>query len=143
MTQKEIVNNLKLAVGDRPYQGSLTYYATQSIEQSKSNYPVSNLIQYCKDMNVQMFVQDGVTLDKFKVSSVLDVHNIISLLMERYEVTFNTIHQKTSVYYTAPKSYEKEKVNKLRSKDKRIKTPLSINTLIAVFQVLHCNLLFE
>lgn len=128
MTQKEIADRLNVLTRGRSYKGSLTRYVLNSITEAKSNYTVSNLIQYCQDMNVILIMEDDVTEEKYVVGSVMDVHNVLGLLMERYGINPRTISQIANVHYTIP---TKEAA------------PLSIKTFLAVCGVMRCNLYFE
>lgn len=132
MTQTQIANRLKGSLQGRSYVGSLTSYAVKSIEEGRSNYPVSNLIAYCEDMNLRLAMFDLVTEDCFYPTSVLEVHKVLGLLMERYNVDYKLVYRKTAIHYTAPKSF-----------DDSSKAPLSIKTFLAVCDVIHCDLRFE
>lgn len=141
MTQQEIAKRLQ--IGNNPYKGKLTSYAVKSIVEGKSNYPVSNLLQYCNDMNIVITMLDETTEDKFYPKTILEVHWILNLLMDRYEVDPKLVYRKTGIYYTPPKTFEQEELDKLKSQGVRFAAPLSIKTLLAVCEVIHCNLLFE
>lgn len=143
MTQEEIAQKLQIAEKDRLYKGQLTPYSVQSIEEAKSNYPVANLIQYCQDKNIQMIIIDKATEDSFTAGTILDVHKVINLLMNRYEIDPKLIYRKTGVYYTPPKSLVQEDLDKLKANGVRFTTPLSIKTLLAVCEVIHCDILFQ
>lgn len=143
MTQEEIANKFQIALQGAQYTGQLTPYAVQSINEAKSNYPVSNLIQYCKDMNIQITMLDKATEDKFNPQSILEVHKFIDLLMKRYDVDPKLVYRKTGIFYTPPRSLDQEELDKLKSQGVRFATPLSIKTLLAVCEVIHCDLLFE
>lgn len=135
MTQEQIAQKLRAATQGKPYRGNLTSYVVTSIEEYRSNYPVSNLIAYCKDMCLQLVMFDITTEDCFYPDSVLAVHEVLKLLMERYNVDPKIVYRKTGIHYTIPK------VNK-STKDAPI-TALSIKTLLAVCDVIHCDLYFE
>lgn len=143
MNQEEIAEKLKIASNNAQYQGNLTSFVVQSIEKAKSNYPVTNLLLYCKDMNLKLVMVDLATEDKFYPESVLDVHRILDLLMKRYDVDPNLVYRKTAIHYTPPKSLDQEELDKLQSNGKRFVTPLSIKTLLAVCEVIYCDFLFE
>lgn len=144
MNQEQIAEKLKSVLQDRKYQGSLSAYAVQSIRLGRSNYPVSNLITYCQDFGLRFVMTDLATEDCFHPDSVLDVHKILDLLMNRYEVDSKLVYRKTSVHYTAPKSLKEEELDKIKSASNASKyvTPLSIKTLLAVCEVIHCDLSF-
>ena len=133
MKQQELSDKLKSCVEGRPYNGSLTQYTIQSIEQSRSNYPVSNLIAYCDGFGLNMIITDMATWDRFHPITVLDVHKVIGLLMQRYDVDSQQIYRKTTIHYSKPKDEAAKKYN----------TSLSVKTLLAVCDVLHCDLSFE
>lgn len=145
MSQEQIAERLKIALHGAPYSGTLTSYAAKSIEDGRSNYPVSNLITYCSDMNLKMVMFDLTTEDRFFPTSILEVHKVLDLLMRRYNVDYKLVYRKTAVHYTAPKSFDECKLEKLKadSKNKKSVAPLSIKTLLAVCEVIHCDLLFE
>lgn len=134
MNKHELADKLRSYADDRSYHGSITRYAVQSIEQSRSNYPVANLIAYCDGYGLKIIMTDMATRDRFSPKTVLDVHKIIGLLMLRYDVDAQLIYRKTAVHYSKPKE---------DASDKKYNAPLSINTLIAVCDVIHCDLSFE
>ncbi len=145
MTQEQIAERLKQSVQDKAYTGSLTSYTVKSIEDGRSNYPVTNLIAYCQDMDLKLVMFDMATEDCFYPISVLEVHKVLDLLMKRYNVDYKLVYRKTAVHYTAPKSFDEKDLEKMKSdpKGKRYVTPLSIKTLLAVCDVIHCDLRFE
>lgn len=138
MNQGQIADSLKEMMNGKSYSGSLSSYATQSIELGRSNYPVSNLITYCQDSGLKLAMLDLATEDKFYPASVLEVHKVLDLLMKRYDVDYKLIYRKTAVHYTAPKSFDEEELGGVRHP-----SPLSIKTLLSVCEVIHCDLLFE
>ena len=138
MNQEQIAEKLKTAMDGRAYQGSLTAYTAQSIEKGRSNYPVANLITYCQDSNLRMVMLDMATEDRFYPTSVLEVHRYICFLMNRYDVDYQLVYRKTAVHYTAPKSFDESELENVKHP-----APLSIKTLLAVCDVIHCDLLFE
>lgn len=144
MNLNQITDKLKMALDGAVYKGDLTSYAVKSIESGRSNYPVSNLITYCQGANLKMVMMDMATEDKFFPASILDVHKVLGLLMDRYDVDTKLVYRKTAAHYTPPKSFEAEEVEKMRSigKNKYV-TPLSIKTFLAVCEVIHCDLSFE
>lgn len=145
MTQEQIAKRIKAVATDKGYKGSLTPYAIKSIDEGRSNYPVSNLITYCRDMRLRLVMFDLTTEDCFYPESVLDIHKVLDILMQRYEVDYKLIYRKTAIHYTAPKSFDENDLEKMKakSKGKKYVTPLSIKTLLAVCDVIHCDLRFE
>lgn len=134
MNQEQFAHRLDEAVTDRNYKGELTPYTLQSIEKSRSNYPVSNLLAYCKGYGLRMVMQDMATEDSFFPKTVLEVHEVLGLLMKRYMVDYQMVYRKTGVHYTSPKS---------DAENKKYGAPLSIKTLLAVCETIHCDILFE
>ena len=145
MTQNQIAERIRAAGPDKSYCGGLTPYAVKSIEDGRSNYPVSNLIIYCRDMGLRLVMFDLATEDCFYPASVLDIHKVLDVLMKRYNVDYKLIYRKTAVHYTAPKSFDERDLEKMKanSNGKKYVTPLSIKTLLAVCDVIHCDLRFE
>lgn len=145
MNQEQIAEKLKAALKGNVYIGNLTTYAIQSIKSGRSNYPVSNLIAYCQDMGLKLVMTDMATEDCFYPNSILGVHKVLDLLMKRYEIDYKFVYRKTAIHYTPPKSLEPEELEKIRSTSNGNKymTPLSIKTLLAVCEVIHCDLSFE
>lgn len=145
MTQEQVTARIKAAKSDRGYNGSLTSYAVKSIEDGRSNYPVSNLITYCMGNEIKLMMYDLTTEDRFYPQSVLDIHKVLGTLMKRYNVDYKLIYRKTAIHYTAPKSFDEKDLEKLKASPngKKYVTPLSIKTLLAVCEVIHCDLCFE
>lgn len=145
MTQEQIAERLSAAAANREYSGNLTSYAIQSIGEGRSNYPVSNLIAYCNGLGLKLVMFDLATEDRFYPLSVLDVHRALNILMPRYKVDYKLVYRKTGVHYTAPKSLDEKELEKIQSapNGKRFVTPLSIKTLLAVCDTIHCDLRFE
>lgn len=112
MNQEQIAEKLKAVSQDKVYKGGLSAYAVQSIKSGRSNYPVSNLIAYCQDLGLKFVMTDLATEDCFCPMSVFDVHKVLDLLMNRYEVDNKLIYRKTAVHYTAPKSLVEEELEK-------------------------------
>ena len=127
MTKEQLADKLKEIRQDNRYSGNLSGYAARSIEESRSSYPVSNLIDYCKGTKLQMVMVDMATDEAYIVCEIMDVHEIIDMLMKRYNVDSQYIYRKTAVHYTAPKNGH---------------APLSVNTLLAVCSSLHCKIDF-
>ena len=127
MTKEQLAKKLSVVCGKNVYSGELSDYAIRSIKESRSSYPVSNLIDYCKGMDVRMAITDMATDEAYRVFEIMDVHNVIMMLMERYGIDSQYIYRKTAVHYTAPKNG---------------RASLSINTLLAVCSSLHCRIDF-
>lgn len=145
MNQELIAERLKTVLQGALYNGVLTPYAAKSIEDGRSNYPVSNLITYCQDMKLKIAMFDLTTEDCFYPASILEVHKVLDLLMRRYNVDYKLIYRKTAVHYTAPKSLDEDTLKKIKADTygKKSVAPLSIKTLLAVCDVIHCDLFFE
>lgn len=126
MTKEQLAHKLK-GLKKHGYSGKLSGYAVCSIEESRSSYPVSNLIEYCKGTDIRMVMTDFATDEVYLIESIMDVHEVIGMLMERYNVDSNLIYRQTAVHYTSPKNG---------------RTSLSVNTLLAVCSSLHCKVDF-
>lgn len=142
MNQEQIAEKLKEASQGKVYNGSLSSYAVKSIMSGRSNYPVLNLITYCGDLGLHLVMTDMATEDCYDAFTVLDVHKTLAFLMERYEVDSKLIYRKTAAHYTAPKSLEEEELAEIKSEGNKYVTSLSIKTLLAVCEVIHCDLSF-
>lgn len=144
MNQEQLADRIKNAVSGAAYTGSLSPYAVQSIELARSNYPVQNLITFCQDMSLKLVMTDMATEDRFYPDSVLDVHKVLDLLMKRYLVDPKLVYRKTGVHYTPPKSLNPEDLERLKEEadGRKYVIPLSIKTLLAVCEVIHCDLSF-
>lgn len=127
MTKEQLADKLKGIRQDNKYSGKLSGYAVRSIEESRSSYPVSNLIDYCEGTNLQMVMVDMATDEMYDICEVMDIHEAIDMLMKRYNIDSQYIYRKTAVHYTAPKNG---------------RAPLSVNTLLAVCSSLHCKIDF-
>lgn len=134
MNQQELIDILKPCVEGRSYSGCLTPYAIQSIEQNRSNYPVSNLMAYCDGYGLKIVMTDLATEDRFCPKTILDIHKVLGLLMQRYDVDSQLVYRKTAAHYSRPKE---------DGSNKKYNTSLSIKTLLAVCEVIHCELSFE
>ncbi len=145
MNQEQLADRIKGVLNGAAYTGSLTAYAVQSIELARSNYPVQNLITFCQDMNLKFVMTDLATEDRFYPDSVLDVHKVLDLLMRRYQVDHKLVYRKTGVHYTPPKSLIPEDLERMREEadGRKYVTPLSIKTLLAVCEVIHCDMTFD
>ena len=131
MNQEQLADRIKSVKEDVVYSSNLTSYAIQSIESGRSNYPVANLITYCNDAHLMLTMVDLATEDK--------------LLMKRYKIDQKLVYRKTGVHYTPPKSFIPEDLERMKSDSdgKKYVAPLSIKTLLAVCDVIHCDLQFS
>lgn len=122
----------------------LTGYVVDSIETGRSSYPVANLLSYCKGLGVQVKINDWATDKDIQVSSVIEVHKVLNMLMERYKVDYKLVYRETGLYYTAPKTFDEEELERARTagKDKKFLAPLSVNTLLGICFVIHSELKF-
>lgn len=127
MTKEQLAARIKGATKDKEYHGELSGYAIASITEGRSSYPVANLISYCNGLDLQFAITDINTDECYDIDDIMDVHNVIKMLMDRYMVDHKLVYRMTAVHYTAPKNGQ---------------APLSINTLLAVCSVLHCKLDF-
>lgn len=107
----------------------LTHYAIQSIEEGRSSYPVANLLVYCEQLSVQFALTDLATDEVLLIDTMEQLHEALQMLMKRYQIDEKMIYRQTGVHYTAPKDENKN-------------GSLSINTLLAMCQVIHCRLDF-
>lgn len=127
MTKEELAAKLN-GISKSEYKGKLSGYAVKSIESGRSSYPVSNLIEYCKGTGLRIFMVDLAMDEVFEIEKTMDIHKVIGILMERYEISPNTILQKADVHYTPP---QKGRIS------------FSINTLLGICSVLHCRIDFK
>ncbi len=144
MNQEQLADRLKSVSGNEPYKGELTPYAVQSILSGRSNYPAANLLIYCKDMSIIFGMEDMATEDRFYPTSVLEIHKTLDLLMNRYLIDTKLIYRKTGVHYTPPKSLDEEELKRIEGESgRKYQVSLSIKTLLAVCEVIHCRLFFD
>ena len=145
MNQEQLAHKIKSATNGAAYTGNLTPYAVQSIELARSNYPVQNLISFCQDMNLKFVMKDMATEDRFYPESVLDIHKVLDLLMKRYKVDQKLVYRKTGIHYTPPKSLVPEDIERLKEEADGHKyvISLSIKTLLAICEVIYCDLMFD
>ena len=145
MNQEQLAHRIKTATNEAAYTGSLTPYVVQSIELARSNYSVQNLISFCHDMKLKFVMTDMATEDHFYPESVLDVHKVLDLLMKRYKVDHKLVYRKTGVHYTPPKSLIPEELERIKGDvdGRKYVIPLSIKTLLAVCEVIYCDLTFD
>lgn len=127
MTKEQLADKLKEIRQGNQYSGKLSGYAVRSIEESRSSYPVSNLIDYCEGTNLQMVMTDMATDESYAVHEIMDIHEVIDMLMKRYGIDSQYVYRKTAIHYTAPKNGN---------------ASLSVNTLLAVCSSLHCKIDF-
>ena len=143
MNQEQLADILKSASGESSYNGTLTQYAVQSILSGRSNYPVANMLSYCSDMNISFCMMDKATEDCFYPTTILEVHKTLDLLMKRYLIDPKLVYRKTGVHYTSPKSLNEEDLKKIQGESgQKYQVSLSIKTLLAVCEVIHCALYF-
>lgn len=100
-------------------------YAIRSVETASCSYPVSNLIIMCNALGVKLEITDTYVGETFPVSSISECHLVLATIMDRYEVDHKMIYRLTGRHYTLPKG---------------AKQPLSINTLLAICDALHCEI---
>lgn len=143
MNQEQIADKLKEVLQGREYSGSLTSYAVKSIISGRSNYPVLNLITFCNDLGLKLVMTDMATEDCYDAHTILDVHKTLVFLMDRYEVDSKLVYRKTAAHYTVPKALEEKELAEIKSDGNKYVTSLSIKTLLAVCEVIHCDLSFE
>lgn len=129
MNKEEIAQKIQALMKGRKYTGALSTYAASSIETSRSNYPVSNLLKYCHDSELRLEMVDYMTQETFPVYSIEDVHKCLGLLMDRWEYDYRLLSELAGVWYTAPKSTNGKKI-----------APLSIKVFLAVCNVIKCEL---
>lgn len=132
-------------ISGKSYSGGLTQYAVSSIETGRSNYAVSNLLKYCDDMGIRFVLIDSATEERYYPDSVLDIHKIFKMLMERYEIELQDIFKQTGMHYTPPVSYEDDQLEFIQSvmATKKSLAPLSVKMLLAVCEMIPCELVFK
>lgn len=110
----------------KPIQG-LTNYAVKSIDEGRSSYPVTNLLIYCEALSLQVVLTDMATDENYPVGNIQEIHDVLQMLMKRWQIDDALMYRKTGIHYTAPKG----------------KTgSLSIVTMLAMCSALHCKLDF-
>lgn len=127
MTTEQIAERLREVRGDGEYVGSMSGYSRMTIEQHRANYPVSNLMGYCDGLGIQPIITDMTMSESYDVDSVSDVHEVIAMLMKRYEIDEKYLYRKTARHYTPPKEG---------------RTSLSIEVLLAILDAMMCKLDF-
>lgn len=125
MTKEEIGKRLAEIRNGGKIDSIMTKYAIQSIEKCRSSYPVSNLIALCNALNVQLYMEDTITGEKYPIDSIEDCHEIIGFLMDRYDTDEKAVYKLTGTHYTAPRGDSQ---------------PLSVNTLYDVCNALKADL---
>lgn len=126
MNKEQLAEELARMRGDRKID-TLSSYAVRSIETGGSSYPVSNLLKYCEALSVQMVMSDMVVDEHYPVDTMQEVHEVLQMLMERWDTDCAGIFRKAGVHYTPPKGNTGS---------------LSIVTMLAMCSVLHCKLDF-
>lgn len=124
MTREEIGRELARMRNGKSIGYALSGYAVKSIEESRSSYPVSNLLTLCQALNAQFYLKDTNTDERYPVDTIEDCHKVIKFLMDRYETDEKMVYRITGTHYTPPKG---------------VQCPLSINTLFDICKVLKCD----
>lgn len=132
MTTIDIAESLlELTEASLPCPG-LTTHAVKSIENASCNYSVKSLFRYCFGKGIKIELEDLATEDRYYPVNTMALHRTLLLLMKRYDVDRKRIYRQTGRYYTPPKDlYEKDEVS-----------ALSVQTLLAVCDVIHCEIRF-
>lgn len=105
----------------------LTSYAIKSIECGRSSYPVTNLLKYCEALKLRLILTDVATTESYRVDDIQEIHEVLQMLMKRWQIDDSLMYRKTGIHYTAPKGNTGS---------------LSITTMLAMCSVLHCELNF-
>ena len=144
MNQEQFTNKLKEATNGAEYAGQLSNYALTSITLGRSNYPVQNLIFYLHDMGLRLVLEDMATEQEFFADSVLAIHKVLNILMHRYQKDAKLVYRKTAIHYTTPKSFDQSEIDCMESKSegRAYAASLSIKTLLAVCEVIYCDIKF-
>lgn len=94
-------------------------------------------------MNLIVIIVDETTEERYEIDSVMAMHNILSLLMDRYNVDAQLVYRKTAIHYTLPKVIEPGNKSKSKQKgEQKFSASLSVKTLLAVCEVIHSDILF-
>lgn len=126
MNKETLGKKLKWMRKGRPVNG-LSKYSIKSIEEGRSSYPVTNLLIYCEALSLQIVMTDMATDENYPIEDIQNIHEILQMLMKRWQITEYSMYRTTGFHYTAPKG----------------KTgSISIATLLAMCSVLHCKLDF-
>lgn len=75
-----------------------------SVQTGRSSYPVSSLLAYCDNINVQVAITDIALNEVYPIDDITGMHDILAMLMERYHEDARSLFRKTGVTYTTPKS---------------------------------------
>lgn len=137
MTPQDIGIKLKEFTEGKDVQFDMSSFSVRSIENGDRNFSLNNLLAYCDYGGIQMSITDLNTEESWDVYSVFEIHKVLKLLMDRYNVDNKLVYRKTAMHYTPPKSFEGEDMND------RFRFALSIKTLLAVCEVIHCKLDFR
>lgn len=141
MTEKEIINKklrettdkLAKAVSGRKYVGELSEHILKVIRSGNTNYSMSSLLDYCNGTNIQLVMTDMATTEEFYPNSTSEVHDILIMLMDRYEVDSGMIYRRTATHY---------RMSKAELEDHTEKT-ISIKVCLAACEVICCDLSFK
>lgn len=126
MNKEKLGIELSRIRNGRPIKG-LTNYAVKSIEEGRSSYPVTNLLVFCGALSLQMVFTDMAMDESYPVDNIQEIHDVLQMLMKRWQIDDSLMYRKTGIHYTAPKG----------------KTgSLSIVTMLAMCKTLHCKLDF-
>ena len=109
----------------------LTDYAVKSIEEARSSYPVANMLMYCNRLHIVVVLKDTATMECYPVENTSEVHDVLQMLMQRWQIDDTMMFRKTGIHYTAPKS-----------KADAERGSLSIDTMLAMCKTLRCELNF-
>ena len=93
MTKEQLAARIKGATKDREYHGELSGYAIASITEGRSSYPVANLISYCNGLDLQFAITDINTDECYDIDDIMDVHNVIKMLMDRYMIDHKLVYR--------------------------------------------------
>lgn len=126
MNKEKLAIELTRMRNGNPVSG-LSDYAVESICKGRSSYPVANLLTFCQALSLQMVITDLATDESYPVDTIDEVHDVLQMLMKRWQIDDSCMYRKTGIHYTAPKG----------------KTgSLSIVTMLAMCSALHCKLDF-
>lgn len=131
-----LTERLNGALRGREYEGELSQYVRRSIVQGTSNYGVKNLIEFCNGAGLTFTMTDMATEEVFELDTVAKAHQTIDKLMKRYDVDCMLVYRKTACYYTLPRKKDG------KGEERKYPESLSVKTLVAVCQVIHCELRF-
>lgn len=126
MNKEELGVKLSQVRGGRQIT-TLSNHVIKSIEEGRSSYSVQNLITYCEELSLQMVITDIALDENYPVDTVADVHDVLQMLMQRWQVSKTSIYHKTGVHYTVSKSNS---------------GTLSVTTFLAMCKALYCKLDF-